>query len=113
MSKAVVIKKLPHKVGGKLVKVNEQCRLPDGLADAMAAEGLCTIVGDTVDGALEPRDDPEAKEAVKVAADTKKARAAGLAKAEAEAKKPAPKKRPAPKKKATPKKKAKAKGKRS
>jgi hypothetical protein len=103
MSKKVVLKKYPREISGRVVKVNEQCTLPDGLALSLEAQGLCVIVTDGVRAPLTEndehveRDTPDAKVAVKEAEAVAKKRAA--------AKKPAPKKKAAPKKRA-PKKRA-------
>ena len=101
MSKAVVIKDRPCEVAGQLVKVDEECRLPDGLADSMEAKGLCVVLTDGVraDAAADDheveRHTPAAKKAVKDALVAKKNRADAAAKVKAPKKKAIPKKKAA------------------
>lgn len=87
MAKLVVLKKEARQVGTKLVAINEECRLPDGLADNLHAQGLCVIVADgvrdtpLVNDVDEERTDAPAKAAKKEAADVKAKRKTARAKA--------------------------------
>ncbi len=88
MSVQVVIKKHHREVSGRLVKVNEECRLPEGVARTLENKGLCVIVAvgqpvemvDPVQPDVEVKT-PEAKKAVAKAAKVKTAREAGKKKA--------------------------------
>ena len=88
MSHKVVIKKFPREVSGKLVKVNDQCRLPNELAHTLEAKGECVIIarGEPVpmDAKVQPDVEvitPKAKTAKAKAVKITKARAAAKAKA--------------------------------
>lgn len=90
MSVEVVIKKVPREVSGKLVKVNESCRLPPELARSLENKGLCVIVAKGLPVAMEDDVQPfvkietkEAKTARADAASAKKKRAEGKKKAKA------------------------------
>jgi hypothetical protein len=82
MSKKCIIKRVPYVDSGKEVKVNEECRIPDGLAVSMESKGMCVILADGVrtdasaDDHEVDRDTPEAKKAVKDAEVAKKKREA-------------------------------------
>lgn len=87
MSVKVVIKQVPREVSGRLVKVNEGCRLPPELARSLEREGLCVIVAVGVPVPMETRVQPDievetkaAEKARTKAAKVKKARADGVAK---------------------------------
>jgi hypothetical protein len=88
MAKRVVIKRQPREVSGKLVKVNEECTLPNELARSLENKGLCVIVEhgaavEMVETKMEmvPAKNTKAKAAKAKAAKVAKARAAGKAKA--------------------------------
>ena len=81
MSVKVVIKQFPREVSGRIVKVNEECRLPESLAMVLENKGLCVIVAKGKPVAMETRVQPDvevktprAKKAVAKAAKVKKAR---------------------------------------
>lgn len=86
MAKLVVLKKEARQVGARLIQINEECRLPDHLADNLHAQGLCVIVADgvredpTVNDKEEERTDAKATAAKKKAADVKAKRKATKAK---------------------------------
>jgi hypothetical protein len=82
MSVKVIIKRESREVSGRIVKVNEECRLPHGLARTLEDKGLCVIVavGEPVPMVARVQPDievktPVAKKAVAKAAKVKKARA--------------------------------------
>ncbi len=91
MSVKVVIKKSQLEVNGRIVQIDEECRLPEGLARTLEDQGLCVIVavGQPVEMVNPVQPDVEVK--TKVAKDAK-AKAAKVKKARADAKKKAPKK---------------------
>ncbi len=91
MSVKVIIKKCQREVGTRMVKVNEECRMPEGVARTLENKGLCVIVavGQPVEMVDPVQPDVEVK--TKVAKDAK-AKAAKVKKARADAKKKAPKK---------------------
>ncbi len=82
MSVKVVIKKSQLEVNGRIVLIDEECRLPEGLARTLEDQGLCVIVAvgqpvemvDPVQPDVEVKT-PVAKKAVAKAAETKKKRA--------------------------------------
>jgi hypothetical protein len=88
MSVKVIIKREPREVSGRIVLVNEECRLPEGLARTLEDKGLCVIVAVGQPVAMETRVQPDvdvetkiAKKAVAKAAKVKKARDDGKKKA--------------------------------
>jgi hypothetical protein len=87
MSKKCIIKRVPYIDSGEEVKVDEECRIPDGLALSMERKGMCVIITDGVradasaDDHEVERDTLEAKKAVKSAEAAKKRRDAAKAKA--------------------------------
>lgn len=96
MSKRVIIKKQSCEVNGKTVPIDGDTRLPDHLADAMDAKGLCVIVADGVrldasaDDHEVERETPAAKKAVKDAEGAKKKRKEAAAKIAKESPTPKP-----------------------
>ncbi len=88
MSVKVVIKKCQRVVSGRLVKINEECRLPEGLARTLENKGLCVIVAvgqpvamvDPVQPDVEVKT-PKATRAAAKAAKVKATRAAAKKKA--------------------------------
>ena len=91
MSVKVVIKKCQRVVSGRLVKINEECRLPEGVARTLENKGLCVIVavGQPVAMVDPVQPDVEVK--------TKVAKAAKAKAAEMKKKRPAAKKKAAKK----------------
>jgi hypothetical protein len=88
MAKRVVLKEQPRMVGTKLVKVNEECTLPNELARSLEAKGFCVIVEhgkavEMIETKMEmvPAKNTKAKAAKKKAADVKAKRKAGKKKA--------------------------------
>jgi hypothetical protein len=88
MAKRVVLKEQPRMVGTKLVKVNEECTLPNELARSLENKGLCVIVEhggavEMVETKMEmvPAKNTKAKAAKAKATKTAKARATGKKKA--------------------------------
>ncbi len=91
MSVKVIIKKHPRNVSGRMVRVNEECRVPDSIAQNLEDKGLCVIVAKGEPVAMESPVQPDVE--IKTPAAKKAvAKAAKVKKARADAKKKAPKK---------------------
>ena len=90
MSVQVVIKKHSRSVSGRMVKVNEECRMPEGVARTLENKGLCVIVAVGEPVAMVDPVQPDVEVKTKVAK-TAKAKAAKVKKTRATAKKKAAK----------------------